>query len=173
MGWGEMIAMALLAAAVAIIVWPREDVSSKPLVPEGTPLPPLMAEGWLNTERAPSRDKLAEQVVVVDCWATWCAPCRAAMPELARLYDQYEPMGVVFIGFTSESESERDAVKNFVESVGGFDWPVGYGAGPTLEMLGIRYLPTLIVFNDGRAVWSSNSTDELASVLDEQLAKSK
>lgn len=116
-------------------------------------------------------ERLASQVVVVDCWATWCPPCRAAMPGLAKLYAAYHPLGVEFIGLTSESASDRPAIEKFIGSVPGFDWPVGYGTMPMQDMLGIRALPTVIVFVPGEgAVWSSHSLDGIEAVLDQALA---
>ena len=45
--------------------------------------------------------KLSEyrgQVVMVNFWATWCAPCRQEMPELNRLYEKYQRVGFVLLG---------------------------------------------------------------------------
>jgi thiol-disulfide isomerase/thioredoxin len=114
---------------------------------------------------------LAGQVVLVDCWATWCPPCRASMPKLARIYEKYRTLGVEFVGITPEGAVDRPAVEGFIGTVAGFDWPVGVGATPTLHMLGVSVLPTMVVFGkDGLAVWSSTSTEGLEAALDEALA---
>jgi thiol-disulfide isomerase/thioredoxin len=190
-GFGEIIGFGLLAVVLAMLAWPRGG-SAEP-VPKGTPLPELMAEGWLNTDEPsispspqdfekvaspstgrgiPSRENLRGKVVVVDCWATWCMPCRIAMPKLAKLYKQYGESPVEFVGLTSEIGPEVTAVEQFVASVDGFDWPVGYGAGVTQDMLGIQLLPTLVVFDkSGVSTWSSTSSDGLAAAIDEALAR--
>jgi len=94
------------------------------------------------------------------------------MPELAKLYAQYQPLGVKFIGLTPEPTAEQGTIEGFIASVPGFDWPVGYGAMPTLDMLGISAYPTLIVFGpSGTAIWSSNFLDDLPEVLDEALMR--
>ena len=50
---------------------------------------------------AGSNLRLAEQrgrVVMVNFWATWCAPCRVEMPHLNRLYDKYRASGFELLG---------------------------------------------------------------------------
>lgn len=169
MSWGEIAGFALLAGVVGLLVFSGRD-PVRELVATGTPLPPLMAEGWLNSEGPPSSSDLKQRVVVVDCWATWCPPCRAAMPKLAKLYAKYQPLGVEFIGLTSETARDRATIESFISNVDGFNWPVGYGARPTLDMLAITGLPTVIVFESGRAVWSGHELYDIEAALDQALA---
>jgi peroxiredoxin len=42
-------------------------------------------------------------VVLLDFWATWCAPCRRAHPELQELYKTYKDEGLVILGINNES----------------------------------------------------------------------
>jgi thiol-disulfide isomerase/thioredoxin len=171
MSYGEIIALGLFLAVLVLLAFPRGGASEP--VPKGTPLPELMAEGWLNAADAlPSRENLRGKVVVVDCFTTWCGPCRISMPKLAKLYDQYRDSQVEFIGLTPEMGKEVPAVEKYVASVDGFEWPVGYGAGVTQDMLGIPGWPTLIVFDkSGVASWSSTSSDGLAAAIDAALAR--
>lgn len=52
-------------------------------------------------------------VYVVEFWATWCGPCRKAMPHLTELQERYEQDGLIIIGISYE---EADVVKRFVSS---------------------------------------------------------
>jgi len=57
------------------------------------------------------------KVVVVDCWATWCVPCRKAFPETVKLAKTYADKGVVVVslGFDDPVKGQvPDKVKEFL-----------------------------------------------------------
>lgn len=37
-------------------------------------------------------------IVVMNFWASWCAPCRVEAPDLQQIYQQYQPQGVEMVG---------------------------------------------------------------------------
>eukprot|EP01027_Heterolobosea_sp_BB2_P010834 GEZU01015843.1.p1 GENE.GEZU01015843.1~~GEZU01015843.1.p1 ORF type:complete len:154 (+),score=38.14 GEZU01015843.1:50-511(+) len=47
-----------------------------------------------------------KNVFVVEFWATWCPPCRASIPHLTKLQQQYKDKDVVFLGITTEDDAE-------------------------------------------------------------------
>lgn len=52
---------------------------------------------------------LQGKVVLVDFWASWCEPCKEALPHYNQLYKKYKDKGVVFIGINEDDDlKERD-----------------------------------------------------------------
>ncbi len=94
------------------------------------------------------------QVLVVNFWATWCAPCREEMPDFAALRAQYRPHGVEFVGIAIDNPAQ---VAQFLQRLP-VDYPilVGQGAAHTLAReLGNASgaLPyTIVIDRDGALV---------------------
>jgi peroxiredoxin len=56
--------------------------------------------------------RLKEQrgkVVLVNFWATWCAPCREEMPQLNKLFDKYRASGFTLLGVNVDEDSRNAA----------------------------------------------------------------
>ena len=56
--------------------------------------------------------RLAEQrghVVLINFWATWCAPCRQEMPHLNALYQKYRGAGFVLLGVNVDDDAKAAA----------------------------------------------------------------
>jgi thiol-disulfide isomerase/thioredoxin len=47
------------------------------------------------------------KLTFIDCWATWCGPCRKAIPEVVALYNEYNKKGVNFITVTLERKQDK------------------------------------------------------------------
>lgn len=55
---------------------------------------------------------LRGKVVLIDFWASWCAPCKEEMPFLEGLYKRMRSRGLVVMGVSVDSE--RDNAKDFI-----------------------------------------------------------
>ena len=104
------------------------------------------------------------QVVVVNFWATWCAPCREELPALERLWQLRGGRGVVVIAVASGEEA--GAVRRFVERL--HPAPTfAIGVDPdrrTTKAWKVRGLPTTVgVGRDGRAHFAAAGQVEFDS----------
>jgi thiol-disulfide isomerase/thioredoxin len=84
------------------------------------------------------------KVLVLDFWATWCAPCRFQHPILERLKEKYKPGGdVVFVSISTDED--RSAVRPFVQELGWSD-EIYFDDG-LARFYRVTSIPTLMVFN--------------------------
>ena len=94
------------------------------------------------------------KVLVLNFWASWCAPCREEMPDFAALRAQYQPRGVEFVGLAIDNATN---VTQFLQ-LQPVNYPIliGEGAANNLaRQLGnpSGALPYTIVFDrDGNLV---------------------
>ncbi len=91
------------------------------------------------------------RVLVVNFWATWCAPCREEMPEFVRAQSELGAKGLQFVGIAVD---QADKVRQFAAEIG-VNYPLligGYGAMELSKSLGnkLMALPfTIVVARDG------------------------
>ena len=92
-------------------------------------------------------------VVLVNVWATWCLPCRAEIPELQKLHDEYAKRGFKVVGI-SVDEGDVAEVKKFVAEQK-MTYPVGLDPdGRIANLLQTMVLPTsVLVDRNGTIVW--------------------
>ena len=110
--------------------------------------PPIVVEEWLTPE-PDARDK----VVIVDFWATWCAPCVAAIPHMNELQDAF-PGEVLVIGISNEP---LDKVRGWLPGHG-IRYTVGVDTrGRMMQVVQNRSIPHAIVYSpDGVIRWQGH-----------------
>jgi peroxiredoxin len=91
---GLMVGLAGLATSVAMAA-----VTPQAPAPDFT----LHSLGGPNLRLQEQRGR----VVMLNFWATWCAPCRQEMPQLSKLYDKYRASGFVMLGVNIDDDVAR------------------------------------------------------------------
>lgn len=93
--------------------------------------------------------------VLLNVWATWCAPCRQEIPELQAIHEEYGPRGLRVVGVTVDSRSAGEDVRAFVEEFGmTYDiwWDPDQTVVSRFEAAGVPL--TVLIGPDGRIRWS-------------------
>jgi len=94
---------------------------------------------------------LKGKVVLLDFWATWCGPCKKAMPSIQKIHEDYQSKGVVVLGVNTW-ERVSDGAKKYMESKG-FTYPCLEKGDDLATAYGMSGIPTLVVIGkDGKIV---------------------
>jgi thiol-disulfide isomerase/thioredoxin len=108
------------------------------------------------------------KLMLIDFWATWCAPCRDEFPHLNSLHSQFNGRGLSVIGLTLESKATAQA---FLPKVS-IQYKLGAaGSKPLQKQLGIKALPYAILVNRiGIIVWRGQASNLSTAEIERYLA---
>ena len=79
------------------------------------------------------------KAVLIDFWATWCPPCREAIPGIEKLHKNYGGKGLVVLSISLD-EGDWDSVKSFVTEHG-ITYPVLRGTEDVASQFQVRTIP--------------------------------
>lgn len=149
--------IAVVAAALAAMVWMsshRARSGSGSMLAETAPVKGKAAPAFSLTDvRTGKPVQLGDyqgRAVVLNFWATWCAPCREEIPWLVDLQKQYGPQGLQVLGVAMD-DGGKDTILNFAQ-----DMKINYPVLQGNETVGNAYggvagLPTTFyIARDGK-----------------------
>lgn len=140
-------AVVALAAGIALALFDRAPADPTRLLALSLP------------DQAGRPQSLAQwrgKVLVVNFWATWCAPCREEMPDLVRAQKEFGAKGLQIIGIAADN---ADKVQQFAKEID-LNYPAligGYGAIDLSKDLGnsLAALPfTVILDRQGKVAYT-------------------
>ncbi|MFL6234991.1 MAG: TlpA family protein disulfide reductase [Thermoanaerobaculia bacterium] len=132
----------------------------------GDPVPPFSLQTLDG--KTLSIASLKGKVVLLDFWATWCGPCRQAMPEIKQLLQKNSGKPLVVVSVSADQDSKAPA--EFARA-NGMTWMQAWdGTGKVIGgVFGVSSLPSYVVIDaDGRIAylmrgWAPLSTSALLS----------
>jgi len=136
-----------------------------------------MLESASFSDHAGKSRRIAEwrgKIVVVNFWATWCAPCREEIPLLMEVRDRYAPSGVEIVGIAVDTAANVVEYANSLK----ISYPILIAGADGLELIrklgntvgGLPY--TVFLDRDGgiaRTKLGALQRPELEAVLGEIL----
>ena len=95
-------------------------------------------------------DDLRGQVVLVNVWATWCPPCRAEMPAMQQVYEEYREQGFEILAVNATNQDTLANLDPFIAEYG-LTFPILLDpSGDVTRLYRVLSLPTsFFVGRDG------------------------
>lgn len=142
--------------------------------------PNIPAPDFILPDQNDKMHKLSDykgSVVVIDVWATWCAPCKKEMPFLKKLEEELQDKNVTFIAICVGAAIEKNVWKKMIEKekpagiqLFSGSWTKGFSADYK-----IKGVPRFMVFDKKGAIVSINaprpSTPALKHLIERELDK--
>jgi thiol-disulfide isomerase/thioredoxin len=151
-----------------------QDGDMRKLVIHETPQPVSEATFLGDDEAETTLQDLAGEVVVLNFWATWCAPCREEMPTLAALQEELGDEGVR-VATVATGRNDPVEIDRFLAEAGADALPRWRDPGQALAReMGVLGLPVTVILDregqevarlTGDADWSSGSAIAILRAL--------
>lgn len=106
------------------------------------------------------------KLVMVDYWATWCAPCKSMFPVFDKLFAKYKDKNFVLLSVSVDAK--RPDFDKFMKSHK-FPNPVMHDSSGTFGKWGVRSIPALFLVKDGQVIaqWTGIQSEK---TLDQAIA---
>lgn len=135
----------------------------------------LDARDWMNTADGEpiAVEDLAGKIVVIEFWGTWCPPCRAVIPHMKEIYEQYAATGkLVIIGVHSVKGGNTQAVHDFVTE-NEMPYTVCIDNGRAAIDYGITGYPTAFIFGPEQTLLYRGhpAAPDFEAIIDNQMVE--
>jgi peroxiredoxin len=136
-----LMALALSLALLVLLVACEKKEESAPLK-KGGPAPDFALKD-MGGELVRLSD-LKGKVVLMEFWATWCPPCKMAIPELNELQARHEGSNLAILAISIDEN--REIVEDFMEE-NEMSFTVLYDDEGVVENYGVYTIPTTLVID--------------------------
>ncbi len=132
---------------------------------EGTVVPDFKVKDKTGKEVSLSELRQGKKYVLIDFWASWCNPCRKEIPNLKKLYAQYNDKGFEIVSISID-QKKADWEKALKEE--GLTWPNFLDETGVAALYKVKFVPTMyLITADGVMVGENLRGEALATKLKE------
>ena len=114
--------------------------------------------------------QLKGKTVVLDFWASWCPDCRKDAPEVVRMYKEYAPQGIEFVGVSMDTDVEawRKACEQFGITYTQVSELKKFKETDIAKAYGVKWIPSMVVVDkEGKVALSTVLTYKVDKYLKE------
>ena len=114
--------------------------------------------------------QLKGKTVVLDFWASWCPDCRKDAPEVVRMYKEYAPQGIEFVGVSMDTDVEawRKACEQFGIAYTQVSELKKFKETDIAKAYGVKWIPSMVVVDkEGKVALSTVLTYKVDKYLKE------
>ena len=114
--------------------------------------------------------QLKGKTVVLDFWASWCPDCRKDAPEVVRMYKEYAPQGIEFVGVSMDTDMEawRKACEQFGITYTQVSELKKFKETDIAKAYGVKWIPSMVVVDkEGKVALSTVLTYKVDKYLKE------
>lgn len=174
LGTGFYLGKHLLMAEADVVELPARSVNSIARLPDSAPIVAISDNAATTSASDPSGKLVFGQPapdfslktadgktvrlsdfkghpVLINFWATWCAPCKFEMPALESIYQKYKDKGLVILAVDIKTDNGEAAVRKYQQDMG-LSFPVVMDTtGETENNYRVRAYPTsFFIGKDGK-----------------------
>jgi cytochrome c biogenesis protein CcmG, thiol:disulfide interchange protein DsbE len=98
-------------------------------------------------QRSVTLSDLRGQAVLINIWTTWCPPCRAEMPAIEKIYQEYKDQGLIVLGLNSTHQDDPANIGPFIKEYS-LSFPILIDdTGSATTAYQVKSLPTSVFVN--------------------------
>ena len=110
---------------------------------------------------------------LIDFWASWCPDCRKDIPAVKRMYADFAPKGVLFVGvsFDNDAEAWKKAIAQYDLKYTQVSELKKMRESEVARAYGVKWIPSMVLVNpEGKVVLSTVLADKMERTLTETFA---
>lgn len=93
--------------------------------------------------------KYKGKIILLDFWATWCPPCRAAIPHLVNLYEKFQDRNFIILGIGLDEKEPLIKMKDEMN----IKYPILIGNNEIAKFYQVQAIPTLVLLDKNGKIY--------------------